>query len=136
MGMLPARRIWLTPSSFPHGVEASHLSACRGSRVCFASYLAFHFSVKSLGGARDIVLVRATVARERSMFQTMFSALLLSTVRCCDFSFSSSHPLACPLSAGRSGAGTTILEWMDRWLLWYCGIWGNGGFLISWFSSL
>ena len=73
--------------------EASHLAACRGSRVCFASYLAFHFSVKSLGGARDIVLVRATVARERSMFQTMFSALLpissLSIVQCCELSFRS-----------------------------------------------
>ena len=36
MGILPARRFWLTPSSFPHAVEASHLAACRGSRVCFA----------------------------------------------------------------------------------------------------
>ena len=85
-GHCASRRIWLTPSSFPYGVEASHLAACRGSRVCFASYLAFHISVKSLGGARDIVLVRATVARERSMFQTMFSALLPISKFCLLFS--------------------------------------------------
>ena len=136
MGISPARRILLTPSSFPHGVEASHLAACRGSRVCFASYLAFHFAVKSIGGARDVDLVRATVAREQSMFQTMISALLpisiLSIVHCCElsfrsplasfvFSFSSSHPLACLLSAGSSDIWYGYLSLWSGWTDGYCG---------------
>ena len=53
-------------STILHSVEASRLAGCRGSRVCLASFLAFHFAFNSLGRARDLVLVRATVPREHS----------------------------------------------------------------------
>ena len=102
----------------------------------FASYLAFHFSVKSLGGARDIALVRATFARVPDyVFGTLahLYSIYCSALR----TFLSLSPcffrlLVLLVSPARWEIGylvrvTLILEWMDRWLLWYCDIWGSGG---------
>ena len=86
----------------------------------FASYLAFHFSVKSLGGARDIVLVRATVPDY--VFGTL--AHLFSVYCSVLRTFLSLSPcffrlLVLLVSPARWEIGylvrvTLILEWMDR----------------------
>ena len=70
-----------------HSVEASRLAGCRGSRVCLASFLAFHFAFNSLGRARDLVLFRATVPREHSTMVTChgivfcFRSVLVDSLR-------------------------------------------------------
>ena len=70
-------------STIQHSVEASGLAGCRGSRVCLASFLAFHFAFNSLGRGFVFLFRSVLVGSLRPSVYTIEGGLRTTGCRCC-----------------------------------------------------